>query len=175
MLKKHGLKRFAPRYNFYSKGGALKTFLYIIALFLVAIKAVSANPTFNSGNYPLDEPLQEYFAAEDENYNKSIIYIFFNNNEFCYQCPQAIELAEQVYNEYYSDKYSMFVINYQEDDEYDFAQAYKLNSPLAIVLVKIQDGMALGYQKISNPQNMLQLGQDYILYLRQQIDNYLEN
>ena len=69
----------------------------------------------------------------------------------------------------------MFVINYQEDDEYDFAQAYKLNSPLAIVLVKIQDGMALGYQKISNPQNMLQLGQDYILYLRQQIDNYLEN
>jgi hypothetical protein len=114
-------------------------------------------------------------TTEDENYNKSIIYIFFNNNEFCYKCPQAIELAEQVYNEYYSDKYSMFVINYQEDDEYDFASAYKLNSPLAIVLVKIQDGQALGYQKISNPQNMLSLGQDYILYLRQQIDNYLEN
>ncbi|MBQ2811271.1 MAG: hypothetical protein IJF12_03780, partial [Alphaproteobacteria bacterium] len=69
--------------------------------------------------------------------------------------------------------YSMFVINYQEDNEYDFATAYNLTSPLAIVLVKIQDGQALGYQKISNQQNMLSLWQDYILYLRQQIDNYL--
>ncbi|MBE6450796.1 MAG: hypothetical protein E7016_02400 [Alphaproteobacteria bacterium] len=151
----------------------MKICLYLALFFMVIVNPLSANPVFNSGNYPIDEPLQEYFAAEDENYNKSIIYIFFNNTQDCYDCPQAVELTEQVYNEYYSDTYSMFVINYQEDNEYDFATAYNLTSPLAIVLVKIQDGQALGYQKISNPQNMLSLGQDYILYLRQQIDNYL--
>ena len=67
----------------------------------------------------------------------------------------------------------MFVINYAEDNEYDFDTAYKLNSPLAIVLVKIENGNVVGYQKISNPQNMLSLGEDYITYLRQQIDSYL--
>ena len=137
------------------------------------IYPVYAKLAFNSGNYPIGEPLEEYFAAENQNYNKSIIYIFFNNNQDCYHCPQAISLTEQIYNEYYTDKYSMFVINYEEDNEYDFATAYKLNSPLAIVMVKVQDGEVLGYQKISNPQNMLSLGEDYILYLRQQIDNYL--
>ena len=117
--------------------------------------------------------MQEYFDAENQNYNKSIIYIFFNNYQDCYQCPQTVALTEQIYNQYYSEKYSMFVINYEEDNEYNFAQAYNLNAPLAIVLVKVEDGNAVGYQKISNPQNMLSMGEDYVLYLKQQIDNYL--
>ena len=151
----------------------MKKFLFAIAVLSVMIYPVYAQLSFNSGFYPINEPLSEYFAAENQNYNKSIIYIFFNNDQDCYQCPQAVYLTEQLYNEYYSNKYSLFVINYQEDNEYDFANAYKLNSPLSIVLVKSQDGNVLGYKQISNPQNMLQLGQDYISYLKQEIDDYL--
>ena len=151
----------------------MKRFLFAVAVLTVMIYPVYAKLEFNSGFYPSNEPLQEYFAAENQNYNKSIIYIFFNNNQDCYQCPQTIDITEQIYNQYYNDKYSMFVINYEEDMEYDFARAYNLNAPLAIVLVKVQDGYVSGYQKISNPQNMLSLGEDFILYLKQQIDNYL--
>ena len=136
-------------------------FLAIIAL-AIMIYPVCAKLVFNGSDYPIGEPLQEYFAAEEQNYNKSIIYIFFNNNEICYQCPQAIELTEQIFNEYYANKYSMFVINYAEDNEYDFATAYNLDSPLAIVMVKIQDGQALGFQKISNPaRQSIQLAFDH--------------
>ena len=151
----------------------MKKLLFSIAVLTVMIYPVYSKLAFNEADYPLSQPLQEYFSAEDQNYNKSIIYIFFNNDQDCYQCPQAVEVTEQVYNQYYNNKYSMFVINYAEDNEYDFATAYKLNSPLAIVLVKIENGNAVGYQKISNPQNMLSLGEDYITYLRQQIDSYL--
>jgi hypothetical protein len=155
------------------KGGEMKRFLLSITLLAIMIYPVYAQLAFNNGSYPINEPLAEYFAAENQNYNKSIIYIFFNNDNDCYECPQAVDVTEQIYNQYYREKYSMFVINYAEDNEYDFAQAYNLNSPLAIVLVKIDNGNVLGYKKISNPQNMIQLGEDYILYLRQQIDNYL--
>lgn len=151
----------------------MKRFLFAITVLTIMIYPVYANLVFNSGNYPIDQPLQEYFDAENQNYNKSIIYIFFNNYQDCYQCPQTVALTEQIYNQYYSEKYSMFVINYEEDNEYNFAQAYNLNAPLAIVLVKVEDGNAVGYQKISNPQNMLSMGEDYVLYLKQQIDNYL--
>ncbi len=146
---------------------------YIVVLFLLTTAyPMHAKLIFNGAEYPLNEPLKEYFAAEDQNYNKSVIYIFFNNYQNCDNCQQAIELTEQVYNEYYNGKYSMFVINYEEDNEYDFASAYKLGEPLSIVLVKIQDGVVLGYQKISDPQNIISLGEDYITYLRQQIDSY---
>jgi len=151
----------------------MKKILFAILVLTIMIYPVVAKLTFNSGEYPLGEPIQEYFAAENQNYNKSIIYIFFNNNQDCYDCQQAIELTEQVYNEYYQGKYLFFAINYEEDNEYDFSSAYKLNAPLSVVLVKIQYGNVLGYKKISNPQNMIQLGEDYILYLKQQIDEYL--
>ncbi len=151
----------------------MKKILFAILVLTIMIYPVVAKLTFNSGEYPLGEPIQEYFAAENQNYNKSIIYIFFNNNQDCYDCQQAIELTEQVYNEYYQGKYLFFAINYAEDNEYDFSSAYKLNAPLSVVLVKIQYGNVLGYKKISNPQNMIQLGEDYILYLKQQIDEYL--
>ena len=151
----------------------MKKLCFVIAVISAMILPVYAKLIFNSGEYPSDQPIEEYFAAEDQNYNKSIIYIFFNNYQDCYECPQTVALTEQIFNEYYNGKYSMFVINYEEDTEYDFASAYKLNTPLAIVLVKIQNGIVLGYKKISNPENIIQNGSDYVSYLRQFIDNYL--
>ena len=151
----------------------MKRFLFSVIVLTIMIYPVYAKLAFNGSAYPIGEPIQEYFAAQNQNYQKSVIYIFFNNDNLCFDCPQAIELTEQIFNEYYADKYHMFVINYQEDNEYNFASAYKLTSPLAIVLVKIQNGEVLGYQKISNPQFMIQTGADYITYLRQRIDQYL--
>lgn len=153
----------------------MKQKMLLGAAFLAAnIGIAQAQPVFE-GNYPLNQPLEEYFAAQDENYNKSIIYIFYNNDTDCYQCPQTIELTEQIFNQYYNGTYSLFVINYEEDEEYDFASAYGLTEPLAIVLVKISNGQNLGYVKLPNPQNMLSTGQDFTNYLTEQINSYLGN
>lgn len=126
------------------------------------------------GNYPPNQPLQEYFAAEDQNYNKSIIYIFYNGDQ-CYQCPETIALIEQIYNQYYNGRYSLFVIDYENDGEYDFISEYNLHNPLSVVLVKIADGQSMGWRKIDNPQNMMDAREDFTQYLTEQINEFLGN
>lgn len=140
---------------------------------LLCLNTFDANAQLEyQGSFSANQPLEEYFAAEDQNYNKSIIYIFYNGDE-CYQCPQTIALTEEIYNQYYAGRYSLFVIDYENDDEYDFIEAYNLNEPLSIVLVKIQDGESLGYHKISNPQNLYEAPEDYTQYITQVINDYL--
>lgn len=73
------------------------------------------------GAYNPNQNLQEYFDEAYPNYDKPIIYVFFNNDP-CFQCPQTIELIEQVYNRNYQNEYSLFLINYQNDDEYNFIE-----------------------------------------------------
>ena len=55
----------------------------VLAALLVATTylAVWAQPAFE-GNVAPSEPLEEYFAAQDGNENKSIIYIFYNGDAF---------------------------------------------------------------------------------------------
>lgn len=148
--------------------------IWLSALFVVSVCLNAHAQLAYEGGVPADQPLSEYFAAEDQNYNKSIIYIFYNNDP-CYQCPDTIALTEQIYNQYYSDRYSLFVIDYSQDQEYDFISAYQLSEPLAIVLVRIEDGQSVGYQKLSNPQNMFDAPEDYTNYLTEEINNYLGN
>lgn len=146
---------------------------FLLGTLVLSALTFSAYAGLNfEGNYPANQPLQEYFAAEDQNYNKSIIYIFYNGNE-CYQCPQTIAQIEQIYNQYYSNRYSLFVIDYENDQEYDFISAYDLHNPLAIVMVRVADGQSLGWRKIANPQNMLDEGEDFSQYLTSQINEFL--
>lgn len=95
-----------------------------------------------------------YFDEAYPNYDKPIIYVFFNNDP-CFQCPQTIELIEQVYNRNYQNEYSLFLINYQNDDEYNFIETYDLNQPLEVVLVDVADGQSIGYKKLENLQNQI--------------------
>lgn len=147
-----------------------KTLTVALALYALTSTAY-AGLTFED-NFAPNQPLREYFAAEDQNYQKSIIYIFYNGEQ-CYQCPETIALTEQIYNQYYNGRYSLFVIDYANDDEYDFITAYNLYEPLSIVLVKIEDGESVGWRKISNPQNQIDAAEDYTEELTQQINEFL--
>lgn len=147
-------------------------FLLFAIAYLFAIKYVYAQLPQYQGEYNQNQTLQEYFAAENENYNKSIIYVFYNNN-YCYGCPQAIDMLERLYKSKYADKYSFFIINYQNDDEYNFIATYNLNNPLEIVMVKIEDGYSLGYEKIENLQSMISDKISFDDYVSYKIDSFL--
>ena len=54
-------------------------FLLFAIAYLFAIGYVYAQLPQYQGEYNQNQTLREYFAAEDENYNKSIIYVFYNN------------------------------------------------------------------------------------------------
>ena len=64
----------------------------------------------------------------------------------------TIDLIEKIYKSYYADNYSLFIINYQAENEYNFIETYQLRQPLEIVLVRINDGAVFGYQKIRKLQ-----------------------
>lgn len=146
----------------------------IFVLCLLQITAVSAQPLQYEGTYNPDTPLQQYFAAEDNDYKRSIIYVFFNNDS-CYGCPQTIAELEDIYNRYYQNRYSFFIINYQQDAQYDFATAYNLKEPLSVVLVKVDDGAAMGYEKLTDLQNQISDVGSLERYFRYRVDSFLGN
>ena len=126
------------------------------------------------GEYNPDTPLQEYFQEAYPNENKSIIYVFYNDtNMTCENCPQTISLIEQVYDNNYQNDYNLFVIDYGNDDEYNFISTYQLSKPLEIVLVRINDGAEFGYKKLEGLNYRISDPLNFADELKFQIDSFL--
>ena len=120
-----------------------KTILLITLISGICFGSIAISQTYE----------QNYSSAISSSYSKSTIYVFFNN-EPCSECANAIDLIEQFYNQNFINKYNLFLINYQNDNEYTFTQRYNLSQPLEVVLSRFDDGFPFGYQKIENLQYM---------------------
>lgn len=129
---------------------------------------------YNTDGYMPNQVSEEYFSESEINYDKSIIYIFFNN-EPCYTCAQTISMIEEVYNENFIDEYNLFMINYQNDQENNFIEMYNLSLPLEVVLVRIDDGAAFGYRKLDNLTNMISDPISFSEYFTEEVENFLGN
>ena len=86
-----------------------------------------------------------------------------------------MELIEQVYNQNYQNEYSLFEINYENDNEYNFIEAYNLSQPLEVVLVNVEDGEALGYKKLENLENQISDPTCFSENLQYQINSFFGN
>ena len=146
----------------------------ILFILMLAVGVPAAAQVQNADGYMPSQTLQEYFDANRTNYDKSIIYVFFNN-EPCYTCAAAIEMIEQIYDSHFIDEYNLFMINYQNDQENNFIQTYSLSKPLEVVLVRIDDGAAFGYRKIENLQDMTTDPVSLQDYFISQVTDYLGN
>lgn len=145
----------------------MKNFAFLIGLFAICTIAIAQE------NNMLETEIQEqYFQEENQNPDKSIIYVFFNN-EPCPNCPQAIDMIEEVYNQKYLNNYALYLINYGEDNNAGFIQTYGLSNPLEVVMVDVVNGDVVGYQKIEGLQNMTPDPQGFNDYFVTQIDGYL--
>lgn len=127
-----------------------KLLLATLALF-VSCNTGYASQLIYQGSYNPDLSFNQYLEAAYPKPQKSIIYVFTSNSQ-CYGCPQTINLLQQYYDQLYTNIYDFQIINYQQDKEYNYIQAYQLSSPLEIVLVKVQDGEQTGYKKLHNLQ-----------------------
>ena len=116
--------------------------------------------------------IREYVESSEYNWNRPIIYIFYNSQIGCEICPQAIEEIYQIYQQNYADTCSLFEIDYSND--FQMKIAYDLSQPLSIVVVLINDGMARGYYKIDNPQDMLLDRFNMRETIINQINNFLD-
>ena len=128
----------------------LQKFLWAVMLGIAVVLPLRAELTYQ-GEFDPDMTSSEYFAKAYPNPQKSIIYVFYNDiNMSCENCPETIELIEQVYQQNYQNQYELFVIDYGDDDEYNFIQTFDLDKPLEVVLVRVDDGAVFGYKKLEN-------------------------
>ncbi len=144
----------------------MKKFLFLLICLL------SISSAWAQDNMLQMENEEQYFQANNQNPDKSIIYIFFNNQP-CPNCPQAIEMIEKVYNQNFLNNYSLFLINYDEDDNAGFVQTYNLTNPLEVVMVDVQDGNFQGYQKIEGLQDMTNNQQGFNDFVITEVNGYL--
>ena len=118
------------------------------AVFMRSIYGASAQYLDSSGGNAF---INKYVSEDVNNWNKSIIFVFYDD-QLCATCAKTMGMIYNIYQQYYSGVYGYFEINYGNEDAYQFRMDYDLMTPLSIVLVKINDGMARGYSKIDNPQ-----------------------
>lgn len=148
----------------------MKQFLTAAILFcILPISQTFAQFIDSSGYTPY---IKQYVEEDENNWNKSIIYVFYNNSP-CAHCAEAMGLLFDIYQQNYSNDFSYFEINYQETGEFAFTTAYFLDQPLSVVLVRINDGMSRGYYKIDNPQQWLSDKLFFTEQITTSINNFL--
>ena len=146
-----------------------KTGLILTVLGLFASSPTEAQYINLSGNNP---DITEYVESNEDNWNKSIMYIFYSNQP-CTLCSQAMGMIYDIYEEYFINQFNLFEINYTDEDEYGMQESYNLSQPLSVVLVRINDGMSRGYYKIENPQFWVNDPYYFKQRLLSEINNFL--
>lgn len=147
-----------------------KIFTYVLLLCAVAIP-LRAELTYEGGYNPA-QTMAEYENAAYPEYSDSIIYVFYNS-QTCYNCPETIKLIEEVYDQNFQSKYEFFIIDYFEDNEYNFMQTYNLGAPVSMVLQRIEDREPGAWRKFDNLQNMTSDPVSFQENIRFQINNFL--
>ena len=127
---------------------------------------------YYEGGYNPNLTLQQQLAADNPYYPRPIIFVFYNNNP-CYECPQTIELIEDVYNANYQGIYDFYIINYEDDLNYNFIQNYNLSQPLEVVLQQVVDGQMTNFRKLEYLQNQISDPTSFFDNLTYQINSFL--
>ena len=146
----------------------MKYFAFVIGLFAICTIAVA-----QENNMLQTELEEEYYQRINASPDKSRIYVFFNNQP-CQNCPEAIEMIEEAYNQNYLNNYELFLINYAEDKNSGFIEEYDLTNPLEVVMVDIENATPQGYQKIEGLQNMTGNPQAFNEFFTTQVNGYLQ-
>lgn len=121
----------------------------IYALLLCAIVIpLRAEFSYNDG-YTQYDSWNPYYLKNNRQYTTSIIYVFYDSQTCDENCAPAIAAIERVYDENFMNEYQFFIIDYYSDDEEDFIGAYNLNTPLSMVLQKVEDGQPTTFRKYS--------------------------
>jgi len=146
-----------------------RIFLILTVYIICGYTSADAQYVNLSGNNP---DIREYVESNEDNWNKSIMYVFYSN-DLCPLCSRAMGMIYDIYEQYYLNEFSLFEINYEDNDEFYMRISYELNQPLSIVLVRIQDGESRGYYKIDNPQYFVNDPVFFNERLISQINNFL--
>ena len=113
-------------------------------LILVAIALPLHAELYYEGGYNPNQTLQQQLAEDNPRYPRPIIFVFYDNNP-CYECPQTIELIENIYNKYFAE----------------------------VVLQRVEDGQMTAFRKLEYLQNQISDPVSFSENLQYQINSFL--
>lgn len=99
------------------------------------------------------------------------VIIFYNTDNPCENCHQTIDMIIEVLRRYYRQKIHAYLINIADHPEY--RSAFKLTAPLTLVVIRISDGAAFGYAKLSGLQSKTMDKSDFSRQITEFINNFL--
>lgn len=77
--------------------------------------------------------------------------ILYSTDTPCENCDTAINMLVDTLKQNYKDKLHAYLINLTRHPEY--IHAFKINAPLTLVIVRISDGAAFGFEKLEGLQS----------------------
>lgn len=117
-----------------------------------------------------DSLLQNLYIAPQAQ-TKPEALIFYNSANPCEDCDKAINLTIKILRQNYLDKIHTYLINLNQHPE--FISVFQLQGPLALVIVRIDDGASFGYRKLESLQSRIISPSDYQTELTEFINNFL--
>ncbi len=97
--------------------------------------------------------------------------IFYNSANTCENCLKAIDMLTDVLRQNYQGKLHAYLIDVQKHPE--FISAFRLSGPLNLVIIRISDGAAFGYDKMSGIQSKITNRRDFSRSITEFINNFL--
>lgn len=97
--------------------------------------------------------------------------IFYNSANTCEKCPQTIDLLISILKKNYQKKLHAYLIDANRHPE--FISAFHLSGPLTLVIIRISDGAAFGYRKLTGLQSEISSPRAFSRRITEFINNFL--
>lgn len=110
-----------------------------------------------------------YINPEGKNLPEAVI--FYNSANTCENCPKTVNMLINLLKKNYRGKLHAYLIDVQKKPE--FIGAFRLGGPLNLVIIRISDGAAFGYDKMSGLQSRVGDPEDFSRAVTEFINNFL--
>lgn len=97
--------------------------------------------------------------------------IFYSSANTCQNCHQAIDMLISVLRKNYQGKLHAYLIDTARHPE--FISAFRLSGPLTLVIIRISDGAAFGFDKLAGLQSQTENPQAFARRVIEFINNFL--
>ncbi|MCM1323633.1 MAG: hypothetical protein NC218_05685 [Acetobacter sp.] len=111
-----------------------------------------------------------YTNPEGKHLSEAII--FYSSANTCQNCHKAIDMMIAVLKENYQGKLHAYLIDTARHPE--FISAFHLTGPLNLVIIRISDGAAFGYRKLSGLQSRTGNSKAFTRRITEFINNFLD-
>lgn len=99
------------------------------------------------------------------------VIILHNSTNFCEHCAQAIDEIITILKQNYRHKVTAYLVDAAKHPE--FATAFHAYDPLSLIVIRINDGAAFGYEKLTGLESEISSPEELTHRVTEFINNFL--